>query len=104
MPQVNPSHVAAVAPSGTGQGVQLAPHDMTLESARQKSPHLWLRAGHLPEQRLCGGRHAPSQAIWSPEQVIRHCPSWQNAVASAGAGQGVQDMPQEAGLSLDTQC
>jgi hypothetical protein len=96
------SHVAWPF-AGMGQGVQLAPHELMLASARHWPPHSCVPGAHSFMHCWDVGMHAPAQRNSPVGQVAPQAwPSHVAATAPAGLGQGVHDVPQWAGWSLAT--
>jgi hypothetical protein len=106
---VKPHARAAPAPSqvdwpfaGLGQGVQLAPHEFVLASSRHWPPHSWVPGAQSFMHGFVVEMHAPAQRNCPVGQVALQAWPSHLGVAPAGVGQGVHEVPQWAGSSLET--
>jgi len=99
--QTVPLHVAAPL-SGTGQGSQLAPHELTLVFVRHWPPQACVVAGQVVTHDCVGETQAPAHSCWPMSQAPPQL--WPSHVAAPPAGgvQGAHDMPQLAGSLLST--
>jgi hypothetical protein len=84
------------APSTAGQGVQLAPHELTLVSERQRPLQLWEPLGQFPMHAWPSGMQALAHGFLPAPQLAPHAVPSQVAVPPAGAAHAVHDEPQLA--------
>jgi hypothetical protein len=96
-----PSQVAAPL-SGTGQALQLVPHELTLVLARHCPLQSWVAAGHMFMQGWLVGMHAPAHSCWPPGHAPPQLWPSQVALPPIGAEHASQDLPQWAGSLSST--
>jgi hypothetical protein len=89
-----PSHVAWLAPVGTGQGAQDVPQALTDMAGWQRPVQLCCPVGQTPEQAVLWSIQMPAQSFLPVAQAPPHDLPSHVAVPSVGATQGVQEVPQ----------
>jgi len=99
--QVAPLHVAAPL-SGTGQGSQLAPQELTLVFERHWPPQACVVAGQVIMHVWVDGMQAPAHSCRPMSQAPPQIWPSHVAVPPVGGVQGAHDMPQLAGDLLST--
>jgi hypothetical protein len=95
--QLVPSQVAAVAPVGTGQALQEAPHEFTDVLEAHTFEQLCVPLGHCPLHAADEAMQTLLQSFWLVGHEPPHPVAVQVAVPPVGTGQAVQDIPQVAG-------
>jgi hypothetical protein len=102
-PQLGLLHVA-VANWGAGHGLQPAPHELTLVSARHWPPQLCVPEGHILPHAWLSATQAPAQMRVPVGHVAPQLAPSQVAVPPVGGVQAVHDeAPHEFGEALLTQ-
>jgi hypothetical protein len=91
-----PSQVAVPCAGGTHAVHEVVPHDATLVFDWQVPLQSWLPGSQAPMHDAVSAMQAVPHAFCPTAQVIPHLVPSQVAVAPAGAGHGVQDVPQLA--------
>ena len=90
-----PSHVACVAPVGTGQGRHEVPHAFTSITDGHKPLQACCAIGHEPPHAAVASMHAPRHSCLRVAQDPPHEVPSQVAVPSAGVSHGVHDVPSQ---------
>jgi hypothetical protein len=103
-PQLWPSHVAWLAPAGTGQGAHDVPQLLTSWVEGQSAPQACLPAGQVPTQLASPAMHVPLHSFFPPVQAPPQetLPSHVAIPSPAGARQGVHDTPHVRTSSFET--
>jgi hypothetical protein len=86
-----------------GQGAQLAPHEFTLVSERQRPPQGCVPVPHTPMHASPSGMQTLAQGFFPGGQLEPHFVPSQVAVPPWGAAQAEQEVPQLAGDVSGTQ-
>jgi len=100
---LTPSHVACVAPVGTGQAVHDVPQALTSVRKGQRFPQTCWPVGHPPAQGALASMHAPWQSCLPFEHMPPHDFPSHVATPSVGASHGVQEAPQVWASLSETQ-
>lgn len=80
--------------TGTGQGVQEEPHELTLASSKQLPLQSWVPLGQVPLHAMFVAMQAPTHNFCPLGQAPPHDVPSQVAVPPIGGVHGVQDMLQ----------
>jgi hypothetical protein len=102
-PQLLPSQLATALLGGL-HGEQEVPHELTSLFETQTFPQLWVPGGQMVMQLvLTPGMHFPEHSCVPAGHSVPHLVPSQVALPPSIPGQGVQDVPQLAGLAFSRQ-